>query len=320
MKYFICIFLSISLLFLFCGEDKTLNLGDDAPPAVPSDVGLSKVGNGEITIYWSPNKEKDLAGYRVYRAENSSNPESFNMVADTTVTSYTDLGLNYNSVYYYSVSAYDVRDIESNRSDPISGKPLNTQAPSVPSNLKAVGHNITNPFIRLVWTPNVESDLGGYYIYRSENASFPISPSALIDSTSESVLIDENVEVNKMYYYRITAFDKGNWESLPTGIVGDVPLPAPTLSSPENNEVTSSTPTLKWENVPYAVKYKIFVMTSEVGGEIWNKQVNAGVTSVVYNGNTQLESGNTYYWKVGTITTDPDDINSVSETRSFVIR
>ena len=61
-------------------------------------------------------------------------------------------------------------------------------------------------------------------------------------------------------------------------------------------------------------------MTSQVGGEIWTKALNAGTSSVNYSGSTSLTSGNTYYWKLGTATNDPDDINSISETRSFVIQ
>ena len=316
-KYITIILISF---LLFCSEDKTVDPGDEKAPGVPENIVLTYVGNGEITLTWDANDEPDLDGYRIYRAAGVNSPGSFSLVKDTSATSFRDIGLNYNTIYYYSVSAYDIEGYESRLSEAIGGMPLNTQAPSTPSNLKAVAHNITSSYVRLDWTANSESDLSGYYIYRSEDANFTIGQPSLIDSSTTPVYVDNDVEVNKMYYYRVTAYDKGNWESLPTGVVGDIALPAPTLLTPADNATTSSQPAFSWDVVPYAQKYILIVMTSEVGGEIWTKTLNAGTNSVNYSGSTSLTSGNTYYWKLGTATNDPDDINSISETRSFVIQ
>lgn len=320
MKILKIIFIFIIPLLLFCSEDKAVDPGDEKAPGTPEDLAVTYVGNGEITIAWSSNQEPDIAGYRIYRSINDNSSGSFTLICDTTSTSFKDTGLDYENTYYYSVSSYDLEGFESDLSQAISARPLNVQAPSTPANFKAVAHNIATTFIRLVWTPNTENDLLGYYIYRSENPNFTISQETLLDSSTTAVYIDQNVNVNVMYYYRVTAFDKGHWEGLPTGVVGDVPLPPATLLTPEDNGITSGTPTFSWEAVPYAQKYLLIVMTSQVGGEIWTKSLNAGTNSVKYTGSSTLQSGNTYYWKLGTVTNDPDDINSISVTRSFVVQ
>jgi hypothetical protein len=83
---------------------------DTTPPAAPT--GLTSVtGDRAVYLYWNPNKEKDLAGYRVYR--NTAPSGYFMMIADVRENSYVDRDVENGITYYYAVSAYDSAGNES---------------------------------------------------------------------------------------------------------------------------------------------------------------------------------------------------------------
>ena len=246
MRIFRYLIIMLIPVMLFCSEDKTVNVEDDRAPKTPQNLRTGYVGNGEVTIQWDRNSEPDIAGYKIYRAIGTDTPGGYVLVGDTTANSFTQTGLDYTVIYHYKVSAYDTEGYESELSITLSVAPGNLQPPSVPANLRAVAHNIEYPFIRLVWNANTESDLEGYIIYKSETPNFYITEVLPVDSISTTVYIDETVDINKMYYYRITAYDRGGWEGAPTGVVGDIALPAPALAEPANNAATTSRPTFRF--------------------------------------------------------------------------
>jgi len=91
--------------------------GDSTPPAVPSGLDF-KATDSTINLYWTPNTEADLAGYRLYFYDNqgtvsrkldlksASNYNLLNVPADTT--------------YTVAVSAYDSTGNESQKSGTIA--------------------------------------------------------------------------------------------------------------------------------------------------------------------------------------------------------
>jgi len=92
---------------------------DVFPPAVPT--GLQAVFSGEgqrpfIDLIWSPDTDADLAGYNVYRREESGQPLKINSELVKTPV-YKDANMQSGKKYFYSVSAIDVRGNESARSE-----------------------------------------------------------------------------------------------------------------------------------------------------------------------------------------------------------
>jgi hypothetical protein len=75
-------------------------------PATPTGFALSAEGS-EMKLYWFPNGEPDLAGYKVYRSESES--EGFVEIASLAATETTcvDTGVKPGVRYYYSISAFD---------------------------------------------------------------------------------------------------------------------------------------------------------------------------------------------------------------------
>jgi hypothetical protein len=95
---------------------------DTFPPAAP--VGLQAVASGLaeqrfIDLTWTPNAEPDLAGYNVYRHEGSEAPVRINSGLIKT-PSFRDTNVQPEVKYFYSVSASDLRNNESVKSEETS--------------------------------------------------------------------------------------------------------------------------------------------------------------------------------------------------------
>jgi hypothetical protein len=95
---------------------------DSFPPANPSGVEAvfsAAASNSFIDITWTANIEPDLAGYNVYRRIGNEQPVKIN--SDLVKTPrFADPGVQPGMKYFYSVSAVDVRDNESGKSDETS--------------------------------------------------------------------------------------------------------------------------------------------------------------------------------------------------------
>jgi len=97
---------------------------DVFPPAVPSGLQAVFSGPGQqpfIDLIWAPVTDVDLAGYNVYRHEESAAPVKVNAQLVTT-PAYRDTSVVSGKSYFYSVSAADVRGNESARSEETSEK------------------------------------------------------------------------------------------------------------------------------------------------------------------------------------------------------
>ncbi len=295
-----------------------INNGDDTtPPETPSNLSFLSVGNGEIHLGWDANNEPDLTGYRLYRTVDEDNLFNYDVIYDSTGTTFNDIGLEYSTRYFYRIAAYDDAGNESSLSNAIQGMPQNTQPPLSPANLNVIANNIGAPFFRLFWDDNSESDLFGYKIYRSTTF---FGSYTLLDSTTTTFFDDFNVSTDVIYYYTITAYDKGSEESVQTQPVSDIALSPPVLIRPINTELTSATPTFKWLHVMNAERYKVFLLTTSQAGEIWAQSMEASRDSILYDGTHELETGKIYYWKIATITKDSVGLNSVSATQSFRVQ
>ncbi len=77
------------------------------PPAPPQ--GLAAVTEqGVIRLFWRPNREADLRGYRVYRAEGPEAAWRLVTTKDLTTTSFTDPDAVPGVRYSYAVTARDL--------------------------------------------------------------------------------------------------------------------------------------------------------------------------------------------------------------------
>ena len=91
---------------------------DVFPPAAPTGLQAVASGVGQqpfVDMTWAPNTESDLAGYNVYRHEQGQPPVKIN--ADVVkAPSYRDTTAETGKIYWYAVTAVDLRGNESSRS------------------------------------------------------------------------------------------------------------------------------------------------------------------------------------------------------------
>jgi hypothetical protein len=96
---------------------------DVFPPAKPMGVqavysGVLEGGGEFIDVTWNANSEPDLAGYNVYRREDGESASAAVRINSTLLVtpSFRDEKIQRGRRYFYSVSAVDVRNNESERS------------------------------------------------------------------------------------------------------------------------------------------------------------------------------------------------------------
>jgi len=297
---------------------------DDGPPPPPANLRVEKIRDGEVWLNWKESEEG--AVYVVYRSEDEGEAAA---VDSTFRTDFQDRGLEYEIEYTYYITAVDVADNESLPSNTVSGQPFNNLAPLAPTGVRAFAHNIfilDQLDISLDWDANEEADLVGYRVYRSTEADFAVGTALLRIQVETPRFVDEEVEVGTVYYYRITAVDRGSKESAASPAVRDVALPLPELVAPVQGEITSSKPTFRWRPVHGARTYRVIVTTSPTSGEISAMPLTSDTTAVFAGrslpegGNVVLESGQLYYWKLIVSTREDGAENAVSRVESFKVR
>jgi len=82
-------------------------------------------------------------------------------------------------------------------------------APETPSGLTMATPNSISQLV-LSWTANTDSDLAGYYVYRSTSSGGTF---ALVSSTGSNSYTDTGLSANTTYYYKVAAYDTSNFES-----------------------------------------------------------------------------------------------------------
>jgi hypothetical protein len=76
--------------------------------------------NSSATLTWGANKEKDLAGYKVYRATASGTYGAPIATLPGNVTTYQATSLQFGKTYFFVVTAYDIAGNESGYSNEVS--------------------------------------------------------------------------------------------------------------------------------------------------------------------------------------------------------
>lgn len=108
---------------------------------------------------------------------------------------------------------------------------IDTTPPETPANGSAIGRDNS---VALSWDDNMESDLAGYILYKSET---PLSGFKKIAQTEFTSFEDTDTINLKAYYYRISAVDRaGNESSEKHEVTGTAVPPGPTPVSGNINK------------------------------------------------------------------------------------
>jgi hypothetical protein len=139
----------------------------------------------------------------------------------TTTTDYRDSGFDYGKTYAYfvrSVIASPAGVLESSDSPLAIVTPKDTFPPAAPQGIVAAvqpGTTSGSVAVELSWSINVEPDLAGYRVYRSEQegARGALLTPELLPSPAYR---DNSVQSGQRYWYTVTAVDRSGNESAPS--------------------------------------------------------------------------------------------------------
>lgn len=205
-----------------------------------------------VNLSWSAPTETSagdplpaVSGYRLYRGEIDSHspaPTSkdlsamhwispFTLLGPSVATTYSDTQFEFGKTYVYvvrSVISVEGYEIESDNSEPIAVTPLDVFPPAAPQALVGAvlpGATPSTSVVDLSWSINLETDLAGYRVYRSEQEGARgqlITPDLLLTP----VIRDSAVESGHRYWYRVTAVDRaGNESAASNPVAVDIPHP-----------------------------------------------------------------------------------------------
>ena len=187
-----------------------------------------------------------ITGYRIYRADVkplvSSSPQVLPqakaeshaaLVGLSEANSYRDTNFVFDQTYIYivrSVIQLEGHELESSDSQPVKVTPRDTFPPATPQYLVAAVLPGVAPgavLVELSWSINLETDLAGYRVYRSEQEGARgelLTPDLLLTPAVR----DTSLKSGHRYWYTVTAVDRAGNESAPCApVVVEVTQPSP---------------------------------------------------------------------------------------------
>jgi len=153
-------------------------------------------------------------------------------IAVTKTPAYRDAGFDYGKTYAYAVRSLlsDAPSApESGDSHVVILTPQDTFPPAAPQSIVAAvlpGATAGKSVVDLSWAINVEADLAGYRVYRSEQQSVR-GPAANAELLPTPAFRDDSVEAGKHYWYTVTAVDRVGNESSPSEQIAAEIMPSP---------------------------------------------------------------------------------------------
>jgi len=293
-----------------------------------------------IRLTWTPNPMASedplkLVGYKIYRAKTEEGPyrevanilgTSLGLGDSTTLDkifklNYTDKGLVDGEDYYYKITAYNEKNLESEFSTPIKG----TSIPIV-SQVRIKGEMVRE--IHLSWKSIDSPLIKGYYIYRSTSPSgsyVKIKKINIIGTEAPKVMqyIDtEGLGDNTRYYYQVTAYDEDDLETSPSATVfattkGKPPVPTGLKAKSGLVKMVE----ISWNpSTDSDVKgYNLYWSLTKKGKYELLKRINdPTVNSYVHGGGfNKLQDNTTYYYFITSfnkVEVESDQSEAVSAT------
>lgn len=265
---------------------------------------FSQTNAADLTITWDPNSEADLKGYKVYYGTTSRNYSTIIDVGNTTT--YLATNLTDGVEYFFSVTAYDTANNESNYSKEVSAIAgvVDTIPPSPPS---ITGYEVKRGIINISWINNTEEDLAGYRIYYGiSSGNYPNK----IDVGNVTNYAVPDLKQGVSYFFVLTAYDIYNNESnysneisVTIPVSDTIPPSAPIISG---YSIQQKKVHLSWQgnNEPDLSGYKVYYGLSSKN---YSESIDVGKATSYTT--TDLLAGEVYFFAV----TAYDTANNESE-------
>ncbi|MGE5487151.1 MAG: fibronectin type III domain-containing protein [bacterium] len=190
----------------FSDWSNAIHLKPMPPLEAPSGVRAEATAAG-VRLNW---KAPGGTSFRVFRrVSGQGEPE---LIGTAEKSEFIDTAARFGTPYEYFVQAFaKAGDAEafSEQSTAVEVTPRDIFPPAPPAGLMATPGAAA---IQLTWSPNSESDLAGYRVYRSAGGAFE----RVADALPTPFYADRDVKAGVSYRYSVSAFDQGGNESART--------------------------------------------------------------------------------------------------------
>jgi fibronectin type 3 domain-containing protein len=306
---------------------------------IPGEIGLpdAHAYPDKVVLKWNVpatnadgSSAADISGFKVWRltqkvgdeCENCEDKKVLyanvdfqnpsNAIIEQGKVTYTDPAVTPGNIYNYSVSVYNFRGKEGQRSEDVSV--VMEEPPPPPENVAA---DFDSQGAVLVWdSPPRLSGIKNYRIYRSDTDSDKDMKSIGNTKWAEKNFIDKDVEKEKTYYYQIRSVKITRGvpiESAPSETVS-IKVPAVRWQSPENVDAVLMREGIRvnWQMVKiegHETRYNVY--RSEAGRTI--AKINPEPVRNPWFIDSKVRKGKTYRYAVTAFPKDkPDEESSRS--------
>jgi len=261
-------------------------------PATPTTVTAEAMSATSIKISWDLIPAATV--YEVYRS--ASGGGTYELIDTTASRTYTNVGLQLSSTYYYKIAAKNDCG-KSGLSDSASATTNACPKPAAPTNVSAEAKSSNS--IEITW--DEVNTAVTYKIYRSKTSTGTYSPVGSTSGKSSTSYTDVGLELTTMYYYKVAAESEcetsaqSNYAVATTGCMAK-PAQAPTNIRAE--ALSSTDIKISWDAVSDAgVASNYIVYRSESQNGYYSKtSTTPGIfTSMTITG---FEPATTYFFKV----------------------
>jgi len=189
----------------------TIYVPDHQAPEMPKNVkGVAE--SGKISLSWSANSEKDLAGYRIYRGlidDDENNMLLLNVTPQMAMTYIDTFPKHAKTKFIYKISALDKAFNESPKA--VSWLTLPDIVPPVAPVLNSATAGVNE--VELKWGIVVSDAIMGYDVYRIfGDKKEKLNAQAI----KENAFTDKSATQKGLYEYFVQAVDSAKLESKPS--------------------------------------------------------------------------------------------------------
>ena len=188
---------------------------DSIPPVKPTGLRGKIDSLGVVTLHWNANPDKDILGYRVFRANNENEEMSQITVSPHRATVFYDsIGVhNLNKYVYYKIIAVDHRYNMSESSDKLQLKKPDFIPPSQPvfKHYDIKGNSIT-----IEWFNSPDKDVVRHELWRKEqNKSWQLVQGFKRTEKPDKTtgFTDKELTAGLSYDYKVVAIDDSGLQS-----------------------------------------------------------------------------------------------------------
>ncbi len=263
-------------------------------------IAAASSGYNNIKLTWTA--VTGATGYEVWRSSSENGP--YTKLGTASGTTYTNTGLNLNTLYYYKVNAY----CTASTATTYGGRSAYAAATPVPAAPTASASTISYNSVKVSWSS--VPGASGYQVYRatSQNGSY-----SLVKTTSSLSYTNTGLGTGTAYYYKVRPYASGKVYGSYSAIVSAKPM----LSAVSGVSASAYNPTsvkISWRSVAGRTKYEVWRATEGHG-----TYTRIGSTSSTYYKDTTCTPFVTYYYQIKvyrTVNRQPIYSTSASPTAS----